>query len=167
MEGPPRADRPTDERRRGQRVTDGNGSRSRRLESRRRIFSEVLKSLRIMRGERATDVAGRMGLERRTYERFESGEVRAEVERLIQLAEALGGDPVAILCAVYLENPALAAVCADNKLMTVVAHGLERLNRRFGDRIRELETAFIMEVFDTAFDVLGQKLQQRIGGDQQ
>ena len=61
----------------------------------------------------------------------------------------------------HLQHDALALQCADNKLMLVAAHGLEQLSRRYGDRIRELETEVIIEAFDTAFDMLGAELERR------
>ena len=107
-----------------------------------------------------------MGLEPRTYERFEAGEVRPEVDRVIQLCEALRSDPVALFCAVYLERPALAAECADNKLMLAAAFGLDRLSRKYGDRIRELETSLCVEAFDRAFDMLSEELDRRASREQ-
>ena len=130
-------------------------------EARRRIVSATLKRLRALRGVRSRDLASLMGLELRTYERFEAGDVRLEIDRLMRLAQVTDTDALAILSAVLLQRPELATQCADNKLMLVVAQALERLSRRWGDRIRELETSTIIAAVDLAFDALDDELARR------
>ena len=45
--------------------------------------------------------------------------------------------------------------------MLTAAFGLDRLSRRYGDRIRELETSLCIEAFDRAFDILSEELERR------
>ena len=135
--------------------------RSLQREARRRLLSEVLKTLRARRGLRSHEVAARMGLETRSYERFEAGEVRLDLERLFLFAEATDSDPLAIVCALHLQRADLALLCADNNLMLIEALALERLAKRRGDRMRRLEAATLIDAFEGAFDRLAEDVEAR------
>ena len=135
--------------------------RSLQREARRRLLSEVLKRLRARRGLRSHEVAARMGLEHRSYERFEAGEVRLDLERLFLFAEATDSDPLAIVCAIHLQRSELALLCADNKLMLIEALALERFTKRLGEDVRKLEASTLIDAFEGTFDRLADEFEAR------
>ena len=63
-------------------------------------LSSVLKALRLHRRLTVRQVAQRMDLHRRTYERFEAGEGLLKVERIFSFAHATNTDPYALLASV-------------------------------------------------------------------
>ena len=87
-----------------------------------------------------------MGLERRTYQRFEAGEGELKVERIFSFAQATDTDPYALLASVRLGSVDFALACADNKLaLLFVAHARDLFEREGGD-VRLLTPQSIVEV---------------------
>ena len=114
-----------------QRMTSGVPQRS----ARQRTFTEMLRGVRALRSYTRQSVARRMGVEPRSFERFEAGEVRLDLERMFAFAAAADCDPMALVAGVYLERPDLARRCADNKLMQIQAISFARLSEQLGERL--------------------------------
>lgn len=130
-------------------------------EQRAQTLAAVLRGVRRLRGIDTPATAQLMGLERRTFERFEAGDGRLDLERILRFAERTDSDPVAIVMSLVLNRPELGVECADNKLPLILAYALERFSRARGDQIRRLDPATLIDVFEAAFEQLGRIQDQR------
>lgn len=130
-------------------------------DQRARALSATLRSIRNLRGLDMAEMAHRMGLTRRAYERFEAGNGRVDLERILAFAEVTDSDSLAIVTALVLGRPALGVECADNKLHWVYALALERFSRDRGDSIRRFETATLIDAFESAFRELALRQDDR------
>ena len=130
--------------------------KSRRLQSPRDndVLSQALKMIRRHRGMTAAQVARAMGMAMRTYERFEAGGIRLNTDYIHRFAAATNSDPHAIIMAVAVGAPELARHCADNKLVTALTIGGQRLNALLGDRIAKLEARTIILAVCAMYDDL-------------
>ena len=88
----------------------------------------------------ATETANAMNMALRTYERFEAGDTRLNVDHIHRFAGATDSDPYAILLAVALGSPEMARRCADNKLATILTIALQKYDVAMGDRIQRQDT---------------------------
>ena len=129
--------------------------------ARQKVLSEFLRRIRSLRELTRQDVARRMGLESRSFDRFEAGEVRLDLERLFDFAVATNSDPLAMVASLWLERPELARRCADNKLLLVQAISLERLSTQLGDRLSKIDPATWMDLHDRLTDELVRELDAR------
>lgn len=110
-------------------------------------------SLRLIRGHRrmrSADVAEKMNMALRSYEHFESGAGRINLERIHRFAEATDSDPHAILAALAIGSPAFALRCADNKLATILIVMLQEFDEEAGDAIADLDARTIINTFTKA-----------------
>ena len=82
-------------------------------QSQSETLSTALRLIRTHRRLRAADVAKSMNMALRSYEHFESGGGRINIERVHRFAEVTDSDPHAILAALALGSPAFALRCAD------------------------------------------------------
>jgi transcriptional regulator with XRE-family HTH domain len=117
-------------------------------------LSRALKAVRRERGLRPAEAARAMGLPLRTYEHFEAGKGRFNVERVHQFAQALDVDPYAILAAVDIGSPAFAARCIDNKLMTVFLMALQEFDAKGQDDLNRVDARSLITGFTRLFDSL-------------
>ena len=118
------------------------------------LLSEALKLVRRHRGLTAPQVASAMRMALRTYERFEAGGSRLNVDYIHRFAVATNSDPYAIIMAVAVGSPHLARRCADNKLVTTLTIGAQRLDHLIGDRMQFLEARAIIVAVCAMFDQL-------------
>jgi len=102
-----------------------------------------------------------MGLPTRTYQHFESGRTYLDLERLIAFAEATDSDACGILAAVLMGSPMFAVRSMDNKLMSVLLGGAQRLNERLGDDLSRLEVGRLIAAVRKVFDELEAELAAR------
>lgn len=126
------------------------------------LLSAALKAIRRHRGKTATETASAMNMALRTYERFEAGETRLNVDHIHRFASATDSDPYAILLAVALGSPELARRCADNKLATILTIALQKYDVAMGDRIQRQDTRTLIALVTEMFDKLiedGRNLQ--------
>ena len=129
--------------------------------ARRSVLSEILQRIRGLRNLTRQAAARGMGLEARSFERFEAGDVRPEVGRVFDFAKATDSDPLAIFASLYLGTSDLARSCADNKLMIIQAMSLERLSRRLGDRLSKVDAATWIDIQDRLADELVKEMDAR------
>ena len=104
----------------------------------------VLRQLRSFRGRSAQSVARAMGLPLRTYQLFEAGHNRLQVELVFRFAEVLEADPYAVLLSVML----------DNKLATALLLELKVFQETTGSSVSSLRTSHILKAFRAMFDGL-------------
>jgi transcriptional regulator with XRE-family HTH domain len=131
------------------------------LPKRNRLLSEAVRLIRRARRLRAREVAQAMGVAQRSYEHFEGGEGRPNLERIEAFAAATDSDPHAILAALMIASPKFALRTADNKLMTAFLIGLREFDEDLGDQIAELETSTIVAAFSQAFATLAADARTR------
>lgn len=101
-----------------------------------------------------TQVAEAMKMALRTYERFEAGDGRLNIDYVHRFAAATNSDPHAIIFAVAVGSPDLARHCADNKMITTLAIGVQRFDRALGARIQTLEARAVIAALSTMFETL-------------
>lgn len=95
-----------------------------------------------------------MGLPPRSYLHFEAGGGRLSVDLVFRFAQATDSDPYAILAAVLLGMPELAAHCANNKMMITMAITLQEFTAELGPEIQRLETTTLVTAFTNLFQGL-------------
>jgi transcriptional regulator with XRE-family HTH domain len=130
-------------------------------QSQSETLSTALRLIRNHRRLRAADVAKSMNMALRSYEHFESGGGRINIERVHRFAEVTDSDPHAILAALALGSPAFALRCADNKLATILAVVLQEFDEEAGDAISELESLTIINTFTKALRELAAQSVRR------
>ena len=114
----------------------------------------VLRQLRTFRGRSAQSVAKAMGIPLRTYQLFEAGHQRLQVELIFRFAQVLEADPYAVLLGVMLDMPGLAVSCADNKLATALLLELKVFHETTGPSTSSLRTTRLLQSFRAMFDGL-------------
>jgi hypothetical protein len=102
-------------------------------------------------------MADAMGMQRRTYEYFEAGRGKINVDRIHQFAKILDVDPYAILAAVEIRSPGFAVACAEHKLMTVLMVNLQEFDANASAAVANLNTATIVTGFTHMFDALARE----------
>jgi transcriptional regulator with XRE-family HTH domain len=125
--------------------------------TRESTLSLALRRLRRLRGMRPRDMAEAMGLQPRTYEYFEAGRGKINVDRIHQFARILDVDPYAILAAVEIRSPDFAVACAEHKLMTIFMLNLQEFDVAAGKNIARLDAATIVSTFTRLLDALARE----------
>jgi transcriptional regulator with XRE-family HTH domain len=115
-------------------------------------LSRVLKALRRLRGMRPIDVANAMKMKPRSYEYFESGKARLNVDRVHQVARVLNADPYAILAAIDIGSPAFALRTAENKFGTLWLMALLEFDATAQDDVARLAPSVLIAGFTKMFD---------------
>ncbi|MGH6910106.1 MAG: helix-turn-helix domain-containing protein [Phenylobacterium sp.] len=122
--------------------------------SRQQALSQALRRLRRLRRRSPGDMADAMGMQRRTYEYFEAGRGKINVDRIHQFAKILDVDPYAILAAIEIRSPDFAVACAEHKLMTLFMVNLQEFDANAGKAIARLNAATIVSGLTRIFDAL-------------
>lgn len=123
-------------------------------------LSSVLKALRAHRGMTSMQVGEGMGMDLRSYQRFEAGEGYLRVERIFRFAGVTDTDPYALLASVKLGTPELAVACADSKLVMLLVAHVRKLHGQKGAEIRRLSPQVIIEIMEPAFSLLGEEVEK-------
>lgn len=143
-------------------------------QSQSETLSAALRLIRTHRRMKTAEIAQAMGMALRSYEHFESGGGRVNLERIHRFAEATDSDAYAILAALALASPEFALRTADNKLMTILMVALQEFDAEVGDVLGELDARTIINTFTKALKDLALQsvrrdsaanawLQQRLG----
>lgn len=120
-------------------------------------LSAALKLIRAHRRLRPGEVARDMNMALRSYEHFEAGSGRINLERIHRFAAATDSDPYAILASLALGSPEFAVRCADNKLMTIFAVAVQEFDEAVGDAVADLDARTIINTFTKVMTELGQQ----------
>ena len=137
------------------------GTPTRDTRTRRGCLSQSLKGIRRLRGQRAADVAAAMSMPLRSFEYFEAGQGRLNLDRVHQFAEVLNADALAILIGMEICSPTFAVRCADNKLTTILAFALQDFEAKAGNQIVQLDANGLMGAFNRLFDELAIQARER------
>jgi transcriptional regulator with XRE-family HTH domain len=124
-------------------------------------LSQILKALRRRRGLTAAETAAAMGLPQRSFEHFEGGRGRLNLERLQKFGEVTDTDAFAVLLALILGDPAFAVRCADNKLATILLMSLSDFQRGTGESVSRLDPRALFAAFDATFAALAEEARAR------
>ena len=118
------------------------------------VLSAALKAVRRDRGMSTREVAAAMNMLHRTYQRFESGTTRFNLDHIHRFAKATSSDPHAFLVAVAIGSSRYARNTADNMLSTILIIGVQKLEEALGDRIANLDTRTLVSTVSAMFDTL-------------
>lgn len=132
---------------------DGSGSG---VDGRR--LSQALRGVRRLRRLSSAETAARMHLSLRSYQRFEAGAVRLNIDHVHRFAAATGSDAHAILLAVAIGSPQFAVRAADNQMGAILTIALQKFDEAQGDRLARLDIHTLIRVIGGAFDELGDVL---------
>lgn len=126
------------------------------------VLSQGLKRIRLHRAMSPGEVAAGMHMPLRTYQRFEAGRKRMNLEQIYRFAAVTRSDPQAILHAVAIGSPAYALRACDNQMSTIVTVGVKNFNDLMGDRIQALDSRTLANAVIRMFSELATSLG---GGD--
>lgn len=115
------------------------------------VLAQALRGVRRLRGLSTAEVARAMNLPRRSYEHFEAGTGRLNIDRVLAFAEVTQSDGYAILAAVLLGAPDLARRCADNKLAAILLMALQDFQAQAGDEVARLSPQALISAFEDMF----------------
>lgn len=118
------------------------------------LLSEALRKVRKHRGLTSAEVASRMNIAQRTYERFEAGETRLNLDHVARFARATESDPHAILLAVVIGSPDFARRSADNRMATILTIALQKFDAKVGDTLSGLDVHALISAVTQMFDSL-------------
>lgn len=122
------------------------------------LLSRALRTVRIHRRMSPKAVATAMNLALRTYQRFEAGETRLNLDHIHRFAAATRSDPHAILMAVAIGSPEHARHACDNQLDTILTVAMREFDERLGERVRELDSRTIIAAVVAMFEGLEETL---------
>ena len=127
------------------------------------LRSAALKGVRKLRGLSSQEIASALNMPLRTYEHFEGGHGRLNLDYLHRFSVATDCDFYGLLHAIAIGSPEFAVRTADNKFMTTFTILLQAYDRRMGDRIRELDARSLIAAFGEMFDALADIGARRAG----
>lgn len=123
------------------------------------LLSAAVKAVRKSRGLTTRQVAAAMNMSVRTYQRFEAGATRLNLDHIHRFAKATSSDPYGIVMAVMIGSPRFARAVADNMLATVLVVGVQNLEQSVGDRIAELDTRSLVGAVAAMFDGFAERIR--------
>lgn len=133
------------------------------LESDSMVLSAAIRGIRRLRGFSASETATGMNLALRTYQDFEAGRGRLNVDYIHRFCRFVDADPDAIIASLAIGSPDFAIRCSSNKLMRIVMIGVQQLNQQLGDKVATLEARTIVNAVNASVRDL---VDKSIGGDE-
>jgi transcriptional regulator with XRE-family HTH domain len=124
------------------------------------LLSAAVRGVRRLRRMSTRETAAAMNVTLRTYQRFEAGEARLNLDHIHRFAEATESDPYAILMAIAVGSPSLAVHSADNKFGAILTIALGKLDEKLGEDLARLDTRTLVGVITEAFDHLAERAAQ-------
>jgi len=126
-----------------------------------RLLSQAIKAIRRLKGLSARDVAARMNMGVRTYQHFEAGRNKPNLEYIHRFCAVTQSDPFALLGALMIGSPAFARRTAENKLMTILMIGLKDYDAAMGDRILDQDPRTLIAAVEGMFARLRRDADER------
>jgi hypothetical protein len=126
-----------------------------------RLIGLAAREVRRSRRMTAQHVADQMNLPLRTYEYFESGAGRVNLDYVHRFASATDCDPWSLLVGTALGSVDFARRTADSKLMLIYLIALSEFEDRMGDGLVTLDPRVLIEAFTDAFRVIEKETLQR------
>ena len=84
------------------------------------VLSAAVRGIRRLKGYTSQQTASGMNLSLRTYQDFEAGKVRLNMDYVYRFCRFVDADPEALLIALAIGSPEFAIRCANNKLMRLI-----------------------------------------------
>jgi transcriptional regulator with XRE-family HTH domain len=129
--------------------------------SQNEILASAVRLIRKCRQLKTIEVAERMNLALRSYEHFEAGGGRINLERIHRFAQATTSDPHGILTALAIGSPEFAVRTIDNKLMSICMVLLQDFDETLADAVASLDSRDIVNAFSRALRDLADEAQRR------
>lgn len=125
------------------------------------LRSAALKAVRRLRGLSAEAVASGMNIRLRTYERFEAGHGRLNIDYVHRFCGVTDSDPYGLLTAIAIGSPEFAVRTAGNKMMNILVILLQQFDGQAGDVLGELDARTLIGAFSDTFDQLAGTARER------
>lgn len=138
-----------------------NTSQTRENQTDGKLLGAALRAVRRRRGLTAKQVAAAMNMPLRTYEFFEGGGGRTNLDYLHRFAAATDSDPYSLFMGLGIGSTEFARRCADNKLMLIFMIALQEFDVAMGDRTQSLDPRTLIEAFTEAFRKLEAESRDR------
>lgn len=116
-----------------------------------RAIGLAARAVRRARHMTAQQVAVAMNLPLRTYEYFEAGSGRVNLDYVHRFAAAANCDPYSLLLGPALGSIEFARRTADTKLMLIFLIALGEFERTMQDRLQSLDPRLLIEAFTETF----------------
>lgn len=136
-------------------------SPSRSVARQARLLSQILKAIRLDRRLKAADVARAMAIGLRTYEDFEAGRGRLDLEKVRLFGLATDSDAVAITLGLLFGSREIALRALENKAPTILWVALREFEADVGDQMAIIPGSYFLESLRLAFGRLREYLQKR------
>jgi transcriptional regulator with XRE-family HTH domain len=130
------------------------------LLGRQTTLSLILKAIRRRRGFRSSEMAREMAMALRSYQRFESGCMGVDLDKIHRFADVVNADPWAIVFAVEMNSVDFALYCMDNKAISALLLAMRRFNAKSGKDLARLDTRSVLIVFAKAFQDLSARVRE-------
>jgi transcriptional regulator with XRE-family HTH domain len=131
------------------------------LQTQARLVSTILKTIRLERRMRPAEVAQAMGMAQRTYENFEAGRGRLDLEKIRRFAQATRSDPVAILLGVMFGSVDTALRAMENKAAMIQWIAFDEFQAREGDLVATLPAGVMLQALRHACEEMSEHLRRR------
>jgi hypothetical protein len=129
-----------------------------------RLIGLAARAVRRARSMTAQQTAVAMNLPLRTYEYFEAGAGRVNLDYVHRFAVATNCDPWALLLGPPLGSTEFARQTADSKLMLIFLIALGEFVGTMGDRLLTLDPRALIEAFTETFRKLEE--ENRVASEQ-
>jgi transcriptional regulator with XRE-family HTH domain len=129
-----------------------------------RLIGLAARAVRRARNMTAQQVAAAMNLPLRTYEYFEAGSGRVNLDYVHRFAAATNCDPYSLLLGPGLGSIEFARRTADSKIMLIFLIALGEFERSMGERLRTLDPRALIEAFTDTFRKL--EIENRMRGEE-
>jgi len=116
-----------------------------------RLVGLACRAVRRARGLTARQVADGMNLPLRTYEYFEAGSGRVNLDYVQRFATVTSCDPWALILGPALRSTEFARRTADSKLILIFLIALGEFEVRMQDRMLSLDPRDLIEAFTETF----------------
>lgn len=116
-----------------------------------RLIGLAARAVRRYRTLTAQQVADAMGLPLRTYEYFEAGAGRVNLDYVHRFAVATNCDPYGLVLGPALGSTDFARRIADTKMILIFLIALGEFETRMEDRLLTLDPRVLIEAFSEAF----------------
>lgn len=126
-----------------------------------RLLHTIIKSIRLERRMKPGAVAAGMGIGLRTYEEFEAGRGRLDLEKVRLFGLATDSDAVAITLGLLFGSRESAMRALENKASTILWIALQEFEGDVGDQMAVIPGSFILETLRQAFVRLRDYLLKR------
>jgi transcriptional regulator with XRE-family HTH domain len=127
-----------------------------------RLIGRAAQSVRRSRRLTARQTATAMDLSLRTYEYFEAGAGRVNLDHIHRFAAVVDADPYALMVSPAFGSTELARRTADTKLMLIFLQALGEFERQAGERMLTLDPRDLIRAFTATFVHLEADLHHRL-----